>query len=179
MHGLFDSSQHTLKKLTRNEMKQLTCKSQARTVFAQTLQVPSLLTMQAPTGFSGVQAFINIGHSFGLIFPIMTRWHSQPRSMSLPCSTFTPCLTRESYSSNSSRNLNAESGKRPIPRQFPPVTANALAIISNARGFPSGFTMREYSFSNRAVPSFRCFRSMYIPINTSIGSKPATTVGMR
>ncbi len=48
-------------------------KSQTLTVFAHTLQVPSLLTMQAPMGFSGVQAFMNIGHSAGLILPIMTR----------------------------------------------------------------------------------------------------------
>jgi hypothetical protein len=56
-------------------------------VVAQTLQVPSLLTMQAPMGFAGVQAFMNMGHSSGLILPIITKWHSQPRSISLPCST--------------------------------------------------------------------------------------------
>jgi len=41
--------------------------------FAQTLQVPSLLTMHAPIGFSGVHAFINIGHSLGLIVPMITK----------------------------------------------------------------------------------------------------------
>ena len=52
----------------------------AATFFAQTRQVPSLLTMQAPTGLAGVQAFMNMGHSLGLIFPMITRWHSQPSS---------------------------------------------------------------------------------------------------
>jgi len=42
-------------------------------VVAQTLQVPSLLTMQAPMGFSGVQPFMNMGHSSGLILPIITK----------------------------------------------------------------------------------------------------------
>ena len=56
-------------------------------VAAQTLHVPSLLTIQAPMGFAGVHAFMNIGHSSGLILPIITKWHSQPSRISLPCST--------------------------------------------------------------------------------------------
>ena len=40
----------------------------AATFFAQTRQVPSLLTMQAPTGLAGVQAFRNRGHWFGFDF---------------------------------------------------------------------------------------------------------------
>ena len=42
-------------------------------VAAQTRQVPSLLTMQAPMGFAGVHAFMNMGHSSGFILPIITK----------------------------------------------------------------------------------------------------------
>ena len=42
-------------------------------ILAQTLQVPSMLTMQAPTGFCGVQAFMNNGHAVGLILPMITK----------------------------------------------------------------------------------------------------------
>jgi hypothetical protein len=59
---------------------------------AQILQVPSLLTMHAPTGFFGVQSFMNNGHSAGLILPTITRWHLQPGCKSTLCSTFTPYL---------------------------------------------------------------------------------------
>jgi len=41
--------------------------------FAHIRHVPSIPTIQGPTGFCGVQAFMNKGHSVGLILPTITK----------------------------------------------------------------------------------------------------------
>jgi hypothetical protein len=112
----------------------------AATFFAQTRQVPSLLTMQAPTGLAGMQAFRNRGHWLGLIFPTITWWHWQPVWMSLPCVSLRLYFLRASYSMSVSLSCKAESSSRPMPRQLPAVTLKALCITSKAFLLPSGFT---------------------------------------
>ena len=61
-------------------------------VFAQTLHVPSMLTMQAPTGFCGVHLRRKRGQASGLILPMTTRWHRQPGWESTPSCSWIPFL---------------------------------------------------------------------------------------
>ena len=65
-------------------------------VLAQTLQVPSVLTMHAPVGFWGVQVFMNSGHWSGLILPMTTLWHWHPGGLSMPSLGFRLYFARAS-----------------------------------------------------------------------------------
>ena len=93
------------------------------------LQVPSLLTMHAPLGLSGVQAFMKRGHSRGDILPIITRWQLHPGWMSRPGPTSMSWIFLASFLENSSLRLSVESGITPIPLHAPSTTSKTSPTI--------------------------------------------------
>ena len=97
--------------------------------------------MQGPTGFSGVQARPNSGHSFGAIAPRRTSPQRHPR-VSRVGSTRGSNAFVASWAAYFSEIAMPLAGIDPSPRHTASQGSNTSAMIAWAAGLPSACTPR-------------------------------------